>query len=138
MRWLPLVLAIAACHHASARPIVAHTAVATQGDAIDRVLLSGVLHPTAAVEVDAPTNGESPLKIRWLIEDGVTVKAGDRVLELDDTPYTGRLDEARKELTSAEAQLKTRCRSRTRSSRCARPRSRARRSSCTRTCRPIS
>jgi multidrug efflux pump subunit AcrA (membrane-fusion protein) len=70
------------------------------------VLLTGALHPTRAVDVLVPATDPSTLVIRWLSPNGAAVKAGDRVLELDGTPFTSKLADARHQLALSQAQLR--------------------------------
>jgi multidrug resistance efflux pump len=46
-----------------------------------------------------------PTSIRWIAEDGVEVKEGDKVVELDTGPYTGDLDTKRQAVVQARQQL---------------------------------
>ena len=94
-----LVLLLAACQ-AAAVPI------ADVAPVRDRVVLTGSIAPTAATELAVPATDESTLVVRWLAEDGAIVKAGDRVAELDATPFLTRLREEQTRLDSAEAQAR--------------------------------
>ncbi len=93
---------LAACGSAPS----ARTAVVAEGDVVDRVVLTGALHPTAATDLVVPQTDASPLAIRWMVPDGTIVKAGDRVLELDDSQLVEPLKAGRSQLRSAEAQFK--------------------------------
>jgi hypothetical protein len=81
------------------------TTAADPAAAGDRVVLTGELHPVSAVELALPSTDQQQLAIRWMIDDGAVVKAGDRVLAFDDAPFTNRLQESRAQLRQAELQL---------------------------------
>lgn len=94
-----------------ARSARTEVALADAAPATERVLLAGTLEATAAVEVRAPDVDQSQLAIRWLVTDRATVRAGDRVAELDGTSIAERLRMERKELETAEKQARTTARS---------------------------
>ena len=98
------------CHAGSAHRATggaaARTAVVRAGELAERVLLTGALHPTQAIDLLVPSTDPSTLIIRWLSPDGAAVKAGDRVVELDSTPFTSKLAEARHQLAASHAQLR--------------------------------
>ena len=103
---LALVLA-AACgtrampRHAGAQPV--RTAVATQGQVVPRVLLTGRIDASTSTQLVVPQTGVWNLALRWLAEDGTQVKAGDRVAELDNSQFTSNLEQ--KHLTEQEAEM---------------------------------
>lgn len=101
---LAVLFALAACS-AEAAPV--KTAIAVDGDIVDRVLLTGALHATDAIELAVPRTDEPSLAIRWFAPDVSAVKAGDPIAELDRTPFTTRLAEGRTQLASAETQFRT-------------------------------
>ena len=81
-------------------------AIVQRGELVERVLLTGVVHPTEATDIAVPATDEPSLAIRWMIADGTAVKAGDRVVVLDDAPFTSRLIEGRHQLLRAETQFR--------------------------------
>jgi len=103
VRWSALLLACGC--HASSVPAASSlgSAVVRRGDVVDRVLLTGSLHPSAAVELGLPIAWQTP--IRWMIGDGAKVKAGDRVLEFDDADQLAAQAELRVQLRAAESDL---------------------------------
>jgi HlyD family secretion protein len=108
--WLALAaVAIAgACHARTVRHVAAEVArveAVRRGKIVDRVLLAGELHATAADELRVPRTEVWMLSIRWMAEDGSRVKAGDRVVELDNSQFTEKLEEKRLALTTAELTL---------------------------------
>jgi HlyD family secretion protein len=98
-----IALLAGACRGASAHE---EAAAVVKGIETDRVLLTGEVHATNALDIAVPVTNESTLTIRWLIADGAVVKAGDRVVEYDVTSFAERLRSGRKELATAEAQAK--------------------------------
>jgi HlyD family secretion protein len=112
VKQLAVVLLACACHHAPAkRAAVAapqRTATVTRGSVTDRVLLTGELRATSAVELVVPrTTATWDLAIRWMAEDGAQVKAGDRVLEFDNSAVTSDLETKRLALLEAQMTLQT-------------------------------
>jgi HlyD family secretion protein len=82
------------------------TAVVTSGEVAPRVLLTGELHPAAATDIVAPQTDQTQLVIRWLVPTGTRVHAGDRVAELDSTPFQNQLQELTSGLASSELALR--------------------------------
>jgi HlyD family secretion protein len=112
VKQLAVVLLACACHHAPAkRAAVAapqRTATVTRGSVTARVLLTGELRATSAVELVVPrTTATWDLAIRWMAEDGAQVKAGDRVLEFDNSAVTSDLETKRLALLEAQMTLQT-------------------------------
>lgn len=83
-----------------------HTAVVHGGDLIDRVLLTGALHSVSAVDLEVPNVESTMLAIRWMAGSGAVVKAGDRVLAFDDSPFTGKLQESHATLREEELKFR--------------------------------
>jgi multidrug efflux pump subunit AcrA (membrane-fusion protein) len=81
-------------------------AVVRPGDIGDRIVLTGVLRPMAALDLVVPRTDQSPLVIRWLIDDGAVVKAGDRVFEFDNSSFTSKLQDDQADLRTAESKFK--------------------------------
>lgn len=77
------------------------TKTVVKGDIAERVVLTGELHAGSATELSVPKTDSWELTIRWLAEDGAQVKAGDRVLEFDNSAFTTGLVE--KEIAVLEA-----------------------------------
>jgi multidrug efflux pump subunit AcrA (membrane-fusion protein) len=76
------------------------------GEIVDRVVLTGALHPVSAVDLVVPSTDQSQLAIRWIIDDGAQVKAGDPVLAFDSATFTAKLLENHTQLRQAEAQFR--------------------------------
>jgi multidrug efflux pump subunit AcrA (membrane-fusion protein) len=108
MKWAAL-LVLAACRpaatpHASAHEVV-RTAAVARGQILDRVLLTGEVHAASSIDLSVPRTEYWALAIRWLAEDGAMVKAGDRVLEFDNSQFTQQLDQKKLALREADAAL---------------------------------
>jgi multidrug efflux pump subunit AcrA (membrane-fusion protein) len=96
---------VAACHETGGERPAVTTAVVRRAALVDRVVLTGMVHATAAVELVVPRTSENTLTIRWLAEDGSHVAAGERIAELDSAPFAGKLEDNRNKLRNAEAQF---------------------------------
>jgi multidrug efflux pump subunit AcrA (membrane-fusion protein) len=77
------------------------TAKVEKGEITERVLLTGELRAGASVVLSVPRTEAWELTIRWMAEDGAQVKAGDRVLEFDNSAFTNGL--VQKEIAVIEA-----------------------------------
>jgi len=100
---IALGLALAGCDRAAAVSAASggpRTGVVTRGDLTDRVLLTGELEAGSSVELSVPRTDQWQLTIRWMAEDSSLVKAGDRVLEFDNSAFTRGL--AEKRISAAE------------------------------------
>ena len=78
-----------------------------RGQIAPRLLLTGELAATAAVDLTVPQTETWQLTIRWLAEDGAIVKAGDRVLEFDNSQFTSGLEQKRLATTEAGSVLRS-------------------------------
>lgn len=108
-RWLLVAVGCAACRGAPARPVTgepARTVTLAQGTIADRQLITGELRATASATLSTPRTESWQLAIRWLAEDGARVKAGDRVVELDNSAFTAQLEDKRLALLEAEMTLR--------------------------------
>ena len=100
MRALAMLAALACC----GEPATGRTATVEAGAVSERVLLTGALHPVNAAVVFVPTTEQGSLGIRWLVDDGTVVKAGDRVAELDSSPFSASLTDMHSQLRGWESQ----------------------------------
>jgi multidrug efflux pump subunit AcrA (membrane-fusion protein) len=107
---LAVLGALATGCHAARHPVAgraaARTAVVHPGQLTERVLLTGALHPTRALDVVAPANDASSLTLRWLAPDGAAVKAGDRLFVLDGAGLAPALTDAQHQLATVQTQLR--------------------------------
>src|SRR5688500_11815524 len=69
----------------------------------ERVLLTGEIDAAVATMIDAPRTDDGGVTIRWIAEDGAHVRAGDRVVELDNAALIDKIREA--ELAMVEAAI---------------------------------
>ena len=101
-RWL---LVMAACHGASVEHVASEAprfATVAKGKVMDRVLVTGELRAASAEDINVPRTDTWQISIKWMAEDGVQVKAGERVLEFDNSAFTASLDTKRLALREAE------------------------------------
>jgi multidrug resistance efflux pump len=106
LRWLVCLLGCAACRGELKKPAVgelARTAKLARGTITLRQLMTGDLRAASSLGVTVPRTDSWQLAIRWLADDGAIVKAGDKVLEFDNSEFTAQL--ATKHLAVLEAQL---------------------------------
>ncbi|MBK9035830.1 MAG: HlyD family efflux transporter periplasmic adaptor subunit [Myxococcales bacterium] len=79
----------------------------TAGDLAPRVVLTGELRATTAIELTTPRTDTWQLSIRWMAEDGELVKAGERVLEFDNSAFTSQLEQKKLLVRQAEMDLRS-------------------------------
>jgi multidrug resistance efflux pump len=79
----------------------------TRGALTSVQLLSGELMAERTVAITVPDVGIRPLEIRWMVENGATVAAGDALFELDNTELASRLEESRVVVLEARSQIAT-------------------------------
>lgn len=79
--------------------------VVRRGDLRPRLLLTGELAAARATELKVPRTPSWQVQVRWMAEDGTTVRAGDRVVELDNSSFTRELEEKRGAAEDAETEL---------------------------------
>jgi multidrug resistance efflux pump len=75
-----------------------------RGTFADDIVLTGQLDAARGSIIAVPPLPGST-SIRWIAEDGVEVKEGEKVVELDTGPYTGDLDTKRQAVVQARQQL---------------------------------
>lgn len=76
-------------------------------DVVDRVLLTGELKAASAIDLPVPRTDSWQLAIRWLIDDGTVVKAGDKLVEFDNSAFTKELEQKKLNLLEAEMTLRS-------------------------------
>lgn len=76
-------------------------------EVVDRVLLTGELKAASAVDLAVPRTNSWQLAIRWLIDDGTVVKAGDKLVEFDNSAFTKELEQKKLNLLEAEMTLRS-------------------------------
>jgi multidrug efflux pump subunit AcrA (membrane-fusion protein) len=103
--WVAL-LGVAACGGELARPAtgeVVRRQTLQRGDVVERQLLTGEIRAVDSLGIGGPRTEIWQLTIRWIAEDGSAVKAGDKLIEFDNTAYAEQL--ATKHLTMLEAEM---------------------------------
>ena len=73
----------------------------------DVFLLTGELRATRSESIMTPRS-EGPLQIRWMVEDGTEVAAGERVVEFDASRVIQNIEERRLRLRQAENERESR------------------------------
>lgn len=89
---------------ASPNQVGDHAPVAHLGHLVRRVLMTGELEAAKAEHLTVPENPTWQTQIRWMAEDGSSVHAGDRLVDLDNTSVIGDLEE--KKLTAQKSAVK--------------------------------
>lgn len=70
-----------------------------------RMLLTGELAATRALELKVPRTRTSQLQIRWMERDGTPVRAGQPLVEFDNSSFTAELEEKRLKASEAADEL---------------------------------
>lgn len=81
-------------------------AAIAQGEVSERVLLTGELRAGVAIDLTVPMTETWELTIRWMAEDGTTIKAGEKVLEFDNSAFTNGLVQKKIAVTEATSALR--------------------------------
>ncbi len=84
-----------------------HQARVITGELAERVVVTGELRAVSSVDLGTPRTDAWQLSIRWMAEDGATVKAGERVVEFDNSAVTSQLDQKKLLLRQAEMALRS-------------------------------
>jgi biotin carboxyl carrier protein len=95
-RWVACLIGCAACRGELVKPAageLVRTARLAHGTIIDRATMTGDLRAASSVGLTVPRTDSWQLAIRWLADDGTIVKAGDKVLEFDNSAFTAQLEE---------------------------------------------
>ncbi len=80
----------------------------TRGDLTTRMLLTGELIAEDAERLVVPNANIWPVQIRWLAEDGIEVKKGDKLVEFDNSQLAANLEDLRAEVIEAANRLVSR------------------------------
>lgn len=81
------------------------TLTARRGSLRPRLLLTGELVAARALELKVPQTRNSQIQIRWMERDGTPVRAGERVVDLDNSSFTAELEEKRSKAAQAADEL---------------------------------
>lgn len=109
-RWLVCLLGCAACGGEVTLPAAdepVRTVKVARGEVIDRELITGELRAASSISLTVPRTDAFQLTIRWLAEDGAIVKAGDKVLEFDNSAVTAQLAEKHLQMLEAAMTLRS-------------------------------
>jgi HlyD family secretion protein len=102
-------LLLAGCAGArGAGPGDAATAVVARRTVEDFFLLTGELQAVRSEELTVPRLEGGRVQVKWVAEDGAEVKAGETVVELDNTQVAQSLEEKRLRLTQAQISFEQR------------------------------
>jgi HlyD family secretion protein len=71
-----------------------------------RLLLSGEIDAVSSAELRVPRIPMGRVTVRWLIDDGVPVKAGDKLAELDNANFVAQVRERSLTVSQSETELK--------------------------------
>ncbi len=112
MGWAVLALGIGVCASGCAqRQAIADAQVTggplrvSRGPFVRTMLLTGELVAEEGVSLITPNANIWPVQVRWLAEDGVEVRAGEPVVEFDNSQLTSNLEEFRAGVVEARNQL---------------------------------
>lgn len=100
------LLALPAVHGCGGAPAAGTVAAGVPPE--DVFLLTGELHAIDAVTIPVPRAEGREMQIRWLAEDGLDVKAGDRLVDFDSSRLIEGLEEKRLRLRQAENEREAR------------------------------
>lgn len=73
-----------------------------RGSFTETMLLTGVLRATEAENIIVPRTPSWQVQIRWLEEDGSRVKAGQKIVEFDNSAFAGTIEDKKLALAKAE------------------------------------
>ncbi len=106
-----VLLALIACDGASKRRGGVEERVrieeVKQADLGDRVLVTGSLQAMNSAELRVPRTSSWELPIRWMAEDGASIKQGERALEFDTSTFMKNLAERRLQYLDAVLVFRT-------------------------------
>jgi multidrug efflux pump subunit AcrA (membrane-fusion protein) len=71
----------------------------------DRMVLTGDVEAISSENLVVPRTPTWMISVRWLVEDGTTVKKGDRLVEFDSSALAGTLEDKRLAVVRAEGEL---------------------------------
>jgi multidrug resistance efflux pump len=95
----------AAAPQAAADPAAGGELVVERGDFARTQLLTGELRAQRAVDLLVPKMPSWQVQLRWMVDDGTDVRAGEAVIEFDSSQFTSDLEEKRLALREQENEL---------------------------------
>lgn len=105
-----LTLGLAACGDGPAAATIEAQGVgleARRGDIASKLLLTGKLEAEDAIELTTPNANVWPVQVRYIVDDGVDVAAGDVVAELDNSQLAANLEQLELAVIDAENRLES-------------------------------
>jgi multidrug resistance efflux pump len=102
---LVLASAVASCFSGYTAKKDAAALRVRRGTFASDVVITGELRAARGEEVAVPRLPQWQTTIKWLAQDGVEMKKGDRVVELDNSTFSTNLDAKRQAVAQAEQQL---------------------------------
>lgn len=81
------------------------TLTARRGALRPRLLLTGELAAARALQLKVPRTPNGQVQIRWLERDGTPVRAGQKVVDFDNSSFTSELEEKRSTAAQAADEL---------------------------------
>src|SRR5688572_11091154 len=79
----------------------------TREDFAERIVLTGELAAERSDRMLVPMTSSFDLSVRWMVEEGTSVKAGDRIVEFDNSKFVSELAQKDLRLTQAALDLAT-------------------------------
>lgn len=79
-----------------------------RGTFVNQIVITGELEAARGASVSVPQLPSWQTSIKWLAPDGVEIKAGERVVELDNTSIANELDQKKLAETQARQELEQR------------------------------
>lgn len=76
-----------------------------EGPLVSQLLLTGAVEAADSIALVAPNVNIHPLQVRWLVEDGTRVEAGDTIVELDNTSLLTELENLESQIDQRETEL---------------------------------
>src|SRR5258708_7283549 len=76
-----------------------------RGKFVEDMVLTGQIEAARGAVIAVPRLPAWQTSIRWMLDDGTEVKEGDKVVELDSSPFTANLDTKRQAVVQARQQL---------------------------------
>ncbi len=106
-----LLLLAAGCARTSAEETVAGRDASAlervhRGELVERVLLTGQLEAARAEDITVPRLPSWQTTLKWIAEDGIEVKEGDRVAELDNSSFARDLEQKQDDVAQADQELR--------------------------------
>ncbi len=100
-----LLLSLSACFAGNAETATEQTLRVRRGDFHSEVVLAGELDAARGELLSVPALPSWQTAIKWIADDGVAVKAGEPVVELDNSALTNDLDTKRQSAMQATQEL---------------------------------